>query len=62
MDATNIRNINGNYKRNIYNDGNSLLGRLYCDKYKRCLKVSILITVFSLRKLQAQLEATVSHF
>jgi hypothetical protein len=44
IDATNIRNINGSYKRNIDNDGNTLLGRLYCDKFKRCLKVTVLIT------------------
>ena len=44
IDATNIRNINGSYKNNLDENGNTLLGRLYCDKFKRGLKVTILLT------------------
>ena len=44
VDATNIRNVNGSYKRNLDANGATLLGRLYADKWKRNLKVSILIT------------------
>lgn len=44
VDGTNIRNINGSYKRNRDTNGETLLGRLYCDKFKRGLKVTILIT------------------
>jgi len=44
IDGTNIRNINGSYKRNTDKDGNTLLGRLYCDKFKRGLKVTVVIT------------------
>ena len=43
LDATNIRNINGSYKLNNSN-GKTLLGRIYCDKYKRGLKVTTVIT------------------
>jgi Transposase DDE domain len=44
IDATNIRNVNGSYKRNIDMNNKTLLGRLYADKWKRNLKVTILIT------------------
>lgn len=44
IDGTNIRNINGSYKNNTDKNGKSLLGRLYCDKFKRGLKVTVLIT------------------
>ena len=44
IDGTNIRNINGSYKRNTDKNGNTLLGRLHCDKFKRGLKVTIVIT------------------
>jgi transposase len=44
IDGTQIRNINGSYKRNIDENGKTLLGRVYCDKFKRGLKVTVVIT------------------
>lgn len=44
IDGTNIRNINGSKKRNLDENGETLLGRIYCDKFKRGLKVTVLIT------------------
>lgn len=44
IDATNIRNINGSYTRNKDVTGKTLLGRLHCDKMKRGLKVTVVIT------------------
>lgn len=44
VDGTNIRNINGSYKRNLDSNSKTLLGRLYCDKFKRGLKVTVLLT------------------
>jgi transposase len=44
IDGTNIRNINGSFKNNKNKDGESLLTRMYSDKFKRGLKVTVLIT------------------
>jgi aspartate/glutamate racemase len=44
IDASNIRNINGSHKRNTDKKGDTLLGRIHCDKHKRGLKVTVIVT------------------